>query len=67
VPLSTLHLAPPEAFDASAIVEAIRGSHRGDVKHPEFVQHTLASGCIGYFVWIRRASRTLPGPARGSR
>jgi uncharacterized protein YbcV (DUF1398 family) len=52
VPLPTPEVALPEAFDAGAIVEAIRGSQRGEVKYPEFVRHTLASGCIGYFVWI---------------
>lgn len=44
--------AAPEAFDAPAIVEAIRGSQRGEVKYLDFVRRTLASGCIGYFVWL---------------
>jgi uncharacterized protein YbcV (DUF1398 family) len=52
VPLRTPHTGVPEAFDAGAIVEAIRGSQRGEVKYPEFVQRAMAGGCIGYFVWI---------------
>lgn len=52
VPLPTPEQAAPEAFDAAALVEAIRGSQRGEVKYPEFVRRTLASGCIGYFVWL---------------
>jgi uncharacterized protein YbcV (DUF1398 family) len=52
VPLHTPEEAVAEAFDAGAIVEAIRGSQRGEVKYPEFVRRTMASGCIGYFVWI---------------
>ena len=52
VPLPTPQLALPEAFDAAALVEAIVGSQRGQVKYPEFVRRALSSGCIGYFVWI---------------
>jgi uncharacterized protein YbcV (DUF1398 family) len=52
VPLHTPEAAVPEPFDASAIVAAIRGSQRGEVKYPEFVRRTMESGCIGYFVWI---------------
>lgn len=52
VPLHTPDVAVPEAFDLHGIVEAIRGSQRGEVKYPEFVRRSMASGCIGYFVWI---------------
>jgi uncharacterized protein YbcV (DUF1398 family) len=45
---------PPigEAFDAAALQEAIRGSQRGEVLYPEFVQRSCAAGCVGYVVWI---------------
>ena len=52
VPLHTPDADMPEAFDAAAIIDAIRGSQRGEVKYPEFVRRAVASGCIGYFVWI---------------
>jgi uncharacterized protein YbcV (DUF1398 family) len=51
--LHTPEPAVPEPFDAGAIVEAIRGSQRGEVKYPEFVRRAMASGCVGYFVWIK--------------
>ena len=41
-----------EAFDAAALQEAIRGSQRGEVLYPEFVQRSCAAGCVGYVVWI---------------
>jgi len=52
VPLHTPDRGVPDAFDASAIIDAIRGSQRGEVKYPEFVRRAMASGCVGYFVWI---------------
>lgn len=52
VTLHTPDATVPEAFDAPAIVEAIRGSQRGEVKYPEFVRRAMAAGCVGYFVWI---------------
>ena len=45
-------VAIPEAFDAEAVRGAIRGAQQGTVKYPEFVHRTMASGCVGYFVWI---------------
>lgn len=52
VSLHTPDRGVPDAFDANAIIDAIRGSQRGEVKYPEFVRRAMASGCIGYFVWI---------------
>ncbi|HTV17126.1 MAG TPA: hypothetical protein VMG12_00605 [Polyangiaceae bacterium] len=52
VPLPTPDLGIAEAFDSAAIIRAIRGSQRGEVKYPEFVQRAITSGCIGYFVFI---------------
>lgn len=45
-------LAVAEAFDAEALVQAIRGSQRGEVKYPEFMQRALRAGVVGYTVWI---------------
>lgn len=50
-------VAPPETpvaetFDADAVGQAVRGAQSGAVKYPEFMQRTMAGGCIGYFVWI---------------
>ena len=52
VPLHTPDGGVPEAFDAPAIIDAIRGSQRGEVEYPDFVRRAMAAGCIGYFVWI---------------
>ena len=41
-----------EIFDAKQIQAAIRGSQRGEVKYPQFLQLSMAAGCAGYFVWI---------------
>jgi uncharacterized protein YbcV (DUF1398 family) len=41
-----------DRFDAAAILEAIRGSQRGDVKYPEFMDRAVRAGCVGYVVWI---------------
>jgi len=41
-----------EAFDADALVAAIRGAQRGEVMYPEFKQLSQRAGCIGYVVWI---------------
>lgn len=41
-----------QAFDAAALQAAIRGSQRGEVRYPEFLQLSRAAGCVGYFVWI---------------
>lgn len=41
-----------EEFDAEALQAAIRGSQRGEVKYPQFLELSRAAGCVGYFVWI---------------
>lgn len=42
----------PTPFDAVALQAAIKGSPRGEVKYPEFLQRSFAAGCVGYVVWI---------------
>jgi uncharacterized protein YbcV (DUF1398 family) len=41
-----------DVFDAEAVRASIRGAQRGEVRYPEFVQRTVAAGCVGYIVWI---------------
>ena len=41
-----------EDFDAAALRAAIRGAQTGAVKYPEFLQLSMAAGCVGYMVWI---------------
>ena len=50
-------LAPPDvaiahAFDAEALLQAIRGAQSGRVMYPEFLRLSRAAGCVGYVVWI---------------
>lgn len=42
----------PQAFNASAIQEAIRGAQSGQVKYTEFLERSMSAGCVGYTVWI---------------
>ena len=46
------HVDIPAAFDASALQTAIRGAQTGVVHYPEFMQLSMAAGCVGYLVWI---------------
>ncbi len=41
-----------DSFEAGGVESAVRGSQRGEVRYPEFLTRTRASGCVGYFVWI---------------
>ncbi len=50
LPLPDVAIA--NAFDADAVIQAVRGAQSGAVKYAEFVSRTLAAGCVGYFVWI---------------
>ena len=60
LPDGTTHavaLPPPDvavadAFDAAAVLEAIRGAQAGRVMYPEFLRLTRAAGCVGYVTWI---------------
>jgi len=52
VPLAAPDNTIATAFDQDAIVAAIRGSQRGEVKYPEFLQLSRAAGCVGYVVWL---------------
>lgn len=49
---STPDIPIPEAFDAEALLAAIRGSQRGEVKYPEFIERSMRAGCVGYIVWL---------------
>jgi len=42
----------PAAFDAGALLAAIRGAQRDEVRYPEFIRLSMAAGCVGYIVWI---------------
>lgn len=44
---STLHRA--------ALKAAIGGAQRGELRYPQFVDHIVAAGVVGYYVWIRGA------------
>ncbi len=52
VQLASPDITIPSRFDTAAIQAAIRGAQRGEVKYPEFMQLSMAAGCIGYIVWI---------------
>ena len=41
-----------DAFDAGALLAAIRGAQRGEVWYPEFMDRSMAAGCVGYVVWL---------------
>ncbi len=42
----------PEVFNISGVQAAIKGAQSGEVKYVEFMQRTMAAGCVGYTVWI---------------
>jgi uncharacterized protein YbcV (DUF1398 family) len=42
----------PAQFTVPALQDAIRGSQRGEVKYPEFLQRSMSAGCAGYIVFI---------------
>lgn len=44
--------AIPQQFDAAALQAAIRAAQAGVVVYPEFMQLSMAAGCVGYWVWI---------------
>jgi uncharacterized protein YbcV (DUF1398 family) len=52
VPLNVPDVDIPQAFDADALKEAIRGAQRDEIKFPEFLHRSMAAGCVGYIVWI---------------
>jgi uncharacterized protein YbcV (DUF1398 family) len=52
VALVTPNVPIGEGFDAEAIIAAIRGSQRGQIKYPEFMDRSMQAGCIGYVVWL---------------
>lgn len=41
-----------QAFDAAALLAAIRGAQRGEVMYPQFKTMSCQAGCVGYTVWI---------------
>jgi uncharacterized protein YbcV (DUF1398 family) len=54
VVVASPHPAHPtgDEFVASAVEAAVRRSQRGEHTYPEFVEETMAAGCVGYFVQI---------------
>ncbi|MET0411388.1 MAG: DUF1398 family protein [Polyangiaceae bacterium] len=52
VPNAAPDIPIAEGFDQEAIVAAIRGSQRGEVKYPEFIERSMRAGCVGYIVWL---------------
>lgn len=52
VPLEMPDAAIPPRFDEAALKAAIRGAQRGEVLYPEFLQRSMAAGCVGYICWI---------------
>lgn len=50
--IHTPDLPIADDFDQGAIVAAIRGSQRGEVKYPEFIERSMRAGCVGYVVWL---------------
>jgi uncharacterized protein YbcV (DUF1398 family) len=50
--LAAQHKAQPcgDVFSAAAIAEAVQRSQRNEHTYAEFVQKTMAAGCVGYFV-----------------
>lgn len=47
---------PPRAigatFSAAEVEAAVRASQRGEIKYVEFLDRTMAAGCVGYFVQL---------------
>jgi uncharacterized protein YbcV (DUF1398 family) len=52
MPLTTPDTEIPQVFDAAALVRAIRGAQRGEIKYPQFINLSMAAGCAGYIVWL---------------
>lgn len=52
MPLAAPSMDIPQVFDAAALVRAIRGAQRGEIKYPEFIKLSMGAGCAGYIVWL---------------
>ena len=52
VALPTPQVDIPPGLDAAALQAAIRGAQAGMVHYPQFMQLSMAAGCVGYLVWI---------------
>jgi uncharacterized protein YbcV (DUF1398 family) len=52
--VATLHPTHAMAaeFSASAVEAAVRQSQRNEHTYLDFIQKTMAAGCVGYFVQI---------------
>ncbi len=52
--VATLHPshATSMTFSASAVEAAVRESQRNEHTYQDFIQKTMAAGCVGYFVQI---------------
>jgi uncharacterized protein YbcV (DUF1398 family) len=42
----------PAQLDREALQHAIRGSQRGEVRYPEFLNRSMVAGCVGYHVFF---------------
>ena len=52
VPLTTPNTEIPTPFDKPALLAAIQGAQRGEVKYPDFMRLSMEAGCVGYIVWM---------------
>jgi uncharacterized protein YbcV (DUF1398 family) len=47
---------PPQGigltFSAAGVEAAVRASQRGEIKYLEFLQRSMAAGCVGYFAQL---------------
>ncbi len=39
-------------FSAEGVEAAVRASQRGEIKYVQFLERSMAAGCVGYFVQI---------------
>lgn len=42
----------PKLFNQESVVLAIRKAQNDLLRYPEFLELTMAAGCVGYIVWI---------------
>ncbi len=52
LPMTVPAVAIPRIVDKPALLLAIRRAQNGEIKFPQFVAQSMASGCVGYVVWI---------------
>ena len=52
VPLPCENSTIADEFSASRVESAVRQSQRGEHTYPDFLQKTMAAGCVGYFAQV---------------